>query len=110
VALAPADSRKGKVVKVPSLTARVEFRWQPEKAMDGPISIIMSGADWRVLVYRNGVEIGRSKLAVSQPKQPFGTHAFIMGLFYQKNGLFHDTHESLGISDLQPKYLFQLYE
>jgi hypothetical protein len=38
----------------------------------------MSGADRRVLVYRNGVEIGRSKLAIGQPKQPFGTHAFIM--------------------------------
>jgi hypothetical protein len=38
----------------------------------------MSRDDRRVLVYRNGVEIGRSKLAIDQPKQPFGTHAFIM--------------------------------
>jgi len=53
-ALAPVDARKGKVVKVPRLTSREEFRWQPEKATEGPISIIMSGADRRVLVYRNG--------------------------------------------------------
>ena len=77
-ALSPVDARKGKVVKVPRLTSREEFRWQPEKATEGPISIIMSREDRRVLVYRNGVEIGRSKLAIDQPKQPFGTHAFIM--------------------------------
>ena len=77
-ALSPVDARKGKVVNVPRLTSREEFRWQPEKATAGPISIIMSRDDRRVLVYRNGVEIGRSKLAISQPTQPFGTHAFIM--------------------------------
>jgi len=77
-ALSPVDARKGKRVKVPRLSASEEFRWQPENAVDGPISIVMSRKDRRVLVYRNGVEIGRSKLAISQPKQSFGTHAFIM--------------------------------
>lgn len=77
-ALSPVDARKGKRFKVPRLTSSEEFRWQPEKAVDGPISIVMSRKDRRVLVYRNGIEIGRSKLAISQPKQTFGTHAFIM--------------------------------
>jgi hypothetical protein len=31
-----------------------------------------------------------------------------MGLINQKNGLFHDTLRSLGISDLQAKYRFQI--
>ena len=39
---------------------------------------VMSRADKRVLVYRNGVEIGRAKLAIDQPGTPLGTHAFIM--------------------------------
>ena len=77
-ALSPVDARKGKVVKVPRLTSTEEFRWQPDKSAEGPVSIVMSGADRRVLVYRNGVEIGRSKLVIGQSKQPFGTHAFIM--------------------------------
>ncbi|MCX7098462.1 MAG: L,D-transpeptidase [Methylococcales bacterium] len=77
-ALAPVDAKKGKVVKVPRLTPAEEFRWQPEKATAGPISIVMSGADRRVLVYRNGVEIGRSKLAIAKSKQAVGTHAYIM--------------------------------
>ena len=58
-----------------SLSASKEFRWQPEKATERPISIIMSRGERRVLVYRNGVEIGRSKLVNGQT---LGTHAYIM--------------------------------
>jgi len=76
--LAPVDARTGAAVKVPRLSAAEEFRWKPEASPKGPISIVMSGADQRVLVYRNGVEIGRAKLAISQPGSPLGTHAFIM--------------------------------
>lgn len=36
------------------------FHWTPEKAPSGPVSIIVSGADRAVYIYRNGVEIGRS--------------------------------------------------
>ena len=77
-ALSPVDARKGKVVKVPRLNATEEFRWQPDKSTVGPLSIVMSGTDRRVLVYRNGVEIGRSKLVINQSRRPLGTHAFIM--------------------------------
>jgi hypothetical protein len=38
----------------------------------------MSAADQRVLVLRNGIEIGRARLAVSDPTKPLGTHAFIV--------------------------------
>jgi hypothetical protein len=34
--------------------------WAPEKAPKGPLSIIVSGKDRAVYVYRNGVEIGRA--------------------------------------------------
>jgi L,D-transpeptidase catalytic domain len=34
--------------------------WAPEKAPKGPVSIIVSGADRAVYVYRNGAEIGRA--------------------------------------------------
>ena len=76
--LAPVDAKKGSMVKVPRLSAKEDFRWQPEKSPDGPLSIVMSGADRRVLVFRNGVEIGRAKLALQQAKRKLGTHAYIM--------------------------------
>jgi hypothetical protein len=34
--------------------------WRPEKAPEGPVSIIISSADGMVYVYRNGIEIGRA--------------------------------------------------
>ena len=36
--------------------------WDPLKAPEGPLSIIVSSADAEIYVYRNGVEIGRSPL------------------------------------------------
>lgn len=36
------------------------FVWTPEKARTGPLSIVVSGKDRTVYVYRNGVEIGRA--------------------------------------------------
>lgn len=76
--LAPVDPQKGTLVKVSRLSAAEEFRWRPENAQEGPLSIVMSGADRRVLVYRNGVEIGRARLAIRQADKPIGTHAYIM--------------------------------
>jgi lipoprotein-anchoring transpeptidase ErfK/SrfK len=77
-ALSPVDARTGKPVQVPRLSAREDYRWRPAASPTGPLSVVMSRADKRVLVYRNGVEIGRAKISVDQPGVPLGTHAFIM--------------------------------
>lgn len=76
--LAPVDSATGQELQSDALATGAEFRWQPEKATDGPVSIVVSGADRRVLVFRNGVEIGRTRVVVKQPEVPLGTHAFVM--------------------------------
>jgi L,D-transpeptidase catalytic domain len=44
-------------------TATGGFKWTPEKAPKGPVSIIISGADRAAYVYRNGVEIGRTPVS-----------------------------------------------
>ncbi len=77
-ALSPVDARTGASIKVSRLSPSEEFRWRPEASSAGPVSIVMSGADQRVLVYRNGIEIGRAKLGISQPGYALGTHAYIM--------------------------------
>lgn len=41
--------------------------WQPERSPNGPVSIIVSVADERAIVLRNGVEIGSAQVAVSGP-------------------------------------------
>jgi lipoprotein-anchoring transpeptidase ErfK/SrfK len=77
-AVSPVDPKTGQAVAVPRLSATEDYRWEPEQAPAGPLSIVISGADQRVLVYRNGVEIGRARVALTQPGVPLGTHAFIM--------------------------------
>ena len=44
----------------------------------GPVSMIISGYDKRIIVLRNGVEIGRSTITLKDPETPLGTHAFVM--------------------------------
>ena len=43
------------------------FSWIPEKSPVGPISVVISAADRRVLVLRNGIVIGSATVAVHGP-------------------------------------------
>ncbi|ARS27526.1 hypothetical protein KC8_09505 [Sphingomonas sp. KC8] len=51
----------------PSAANDDRARWQIDKAATGPISIIISASDRRLLVLRNGVEIGRTPVTISGP-------------------------------------------
>lgn len=44
-----------------------EYEWHPEKSAQGPVSIIVSSADRKAVVLRNGVEIGSAKVVVDGP-------------------------------------------
>jgi L,D-transpeptidase catalytic domain len=44
-----------------------EYSWQPEKSPSGPLSIVLSGHDKRIVVLRNGVEIGSSAVQINGP-------------------------------------------
>jgi hypothetical protein len=52
------------------------FRWVPEKAPKGPISIIISAPDRKVYVYRNSVEIGRAPLTGLDSSRLAGTFVY----------------------------------
>jgi hypothetical protein len=43
------------------------FAWNPARAPTGPVSIVISGRDHRVVVLRNGVEIGSSTIDLDAP-------------------------------------------
>jgi hypothetical protein len=76
--IAPVDVASGEPVLPPRFASGEDYRWEPEKAPDGPVSILMSSSDRRVLVFRSGTEIGRARFAVREPNRPLGTHAFVM--------------------------------
>jgi hypothetical protein len=56
--LAPIDD-KGRPV-VPVSLAGQEYQLTPDRAPAGPVTVIVSKTDQRVVVLRNGIEMGRS--------------------------------------------------
>ena len=47
--------------------AHAPFEWNPERSSTGPVSVIISIADQRATVLRNGVEIGSAPVRVNGP-------------------------------------------
>jgi lipoprotein-anchoring transpeptidase ErfK/SrfK len=62
-----------RVAPGPELAGPSEFansgsiEWQPDRATEGPVSIVVSAADQRALVLRNGIVIGSGPVSVSGP-------------------------------------------
>jgi hypothetical protein len=77
-ALVPISATSGELDIQSRLAAGEKWRWEPEKSPDGPVSMMVSFADQRLIVLRNGIEIGRARVFVSDPGTPVGTHAFIV--------------------------------
>lgn len=75
--LAPL-SAAGEQAEARRLLSVETFRWEPEEALEGPVSILISRSDQRAVVLRNGVEIGRSRVAIRDPELPIGTHVYVM--------------------------------
>lgn len=73
----PVDAGTGAVAVQPRLAPGESYRWNPQAAATGTLSILVSGADRRVLVFRDGVEIGRARIDVADPQLPLGTHVFV---------------------------------
>ena len=63
--LTPARATGHGAVQLP-LGDKQEYSWFPEMSPSGPTSIIISTGDQRVVVLRNGIEIGRAKAVVQQ--------------------------------------------
>jgi hypothetical protein len=47
--------------------ARAPYEWHPDRASTGPVSVIVSIADQRAIVLRNGTEIGSAPVRVTGP-------------------------------------------
>ena len=71
--LAPQGEQGMAVVHQP-LADNEPYRWTPEVAPEGPISIVISRSDKRIVVLRNGQEIGRARAEL--PATDFETHVY----------------------------------
>lgn len=67
----PAESATpdfaGPIAPVTTTLARAPYEWHPERSTSGPVSVIVSSADQRAIVLRNGTEIGSAPVRVSGP-------------------------------------------
>jgi hypothetical protein len=69
---------RGEVEQQPRLGAEAILRWEPEKSPTGPVTIVVSAADRRIIVFRNGVEIGRARIDIKDPATPLDNGAFVL--------------------------------
>jgi hypothetical protein len=58
--LAPVKFSGGQPVEPEAFAPNEEEAWHPELAPVGPVSIVLSQASQLIVVYRNGIEIGRA--------------------------------------------------
>ncbi len=63
--LAPVKATGGQPFERVPFAPIENERWHPELSPTGPVSIVLSQGSRRVVVYRNGIEIGRARLEVS---------------------------------------------
>ena len=75
--LAPVNFTGGLPVERVPLGGTDDERWQPELSPSGPISIVLSQASQRIVVYRNGIEIGRARLTVAGD-EPLAAHVLVL--------------------------------
>lgn len=76
--LSPVAASGASDVAPGPLAADENSRWIPEVAPAGPVSLVLSSRDERLVVLRGGVEIGRTRFWLKQSGTWTGTHAFVM--------------------------------
>jgi hypothetical protein len=74
--LTPVDAATGHAEPDHALGASETLRWQPQASPEGPLTLVVSAADRRAIVLRNGKEIGRARIGIEEPERPLGTHAY----------------------------------
>ncbi len=63
---------------VPRLNWFQAFAWHPSKAPIGPLTVLLSTSDERVLVIRDGIEIGRARIRLDPGEGSIGTQAYVL--------------------------------
>lgn len=77
---APNESARPGLMQASSeLPAAMDnYVWEPERSPAGPLSLLVSIADSRCYVFRNGVEIGQAAATFAQPDEPILPAVYLM--------------------------------
>jgi L,D-transpeptidase catalytic domain len=58
--------------------AAEDYVWEPERSATGPLGLLVSIADRRCHVYRNGIEIGQAAASFARPEAPLLPAVFMI--------------------------------
>ena len=75
--LAPVKVIGGQPVDPEAIALTKDEWWQPELSPSGPVSIVLSQGSQLIVVYRNGIEIGRARLTIAGDT-PLINHALVL--------------------------------
>jgi L,D-transpeptidase catalytic domain len=75
--LLPSDAEPGQQADGTARSA-ADYIWQPERSPEGPVNILISGADRMIYVYQNGVPIGQARVQILDPEKPLGIGVFTL--------------------------------
>jgi len=75
--LAPVKFIGGQPVEPEAFTPNDDESWQPDLSPSGPVSIVLSQASQLIVIYRNGIEIGRARLTIAGDA-PLVNHALVL--------------------------------
>jgi L,D-transpeptidase-like protein len=75
--LAPVKFVGGQPIEGQPFAPTEEERWHPESSPSGPVSIVLSQGSQRIVVYRNGIEIGRARVTISGDT-PLVNHVLVL--------------------------------
>jgi hypothetical protein len=75
--LAPVRFVGGQPIEPRPFVPTEDERWQPELSPSGPVSVVISQGSQRIVVYRNGIEIGRARLTIIGD-EPLINHALVL--------------------------------
>jgi hypothetical protein len=74
---APVDPATGAERAHDTPPSDAPYRWTPEAAPDGPLTIVLSTHDREVAIVRNGIDIGHAAVSFSM-EPPVGTQAYVL--------------------------------
>ncbi|WP_394003133.1 L,D-transpeptidase [Luteimonas sp. WGS1318] len=77
--LAPVDPGSGASMPALPLDDGQPWRWTGDAATSGPVSLVLSRSDQRLIALEEGREIGRARIVVPPSATPRGTHVYVMG-------------------------------
>ena len=76
-----------------------EWSWHPERALDGPVAVLVSLADQLAFVYRNGIRIGVS--TVSTGRKGYETPTGVFSVLRKEKLHYSKAYNNAAMPDSQ---------